>query len=128
MIYGIGTDIVQVARMQQNLDKYGDRFAARILTDQELADYSNTAFPARFLAKRFAAKEATAKAMGTGFRHGLSLRHIEVGHDEQGKPVLILTGQAEVLAIRHGISESHISLADENEYAVAFVTLVNQSA
>jgi holo-[acyl-carrier protein] synthase len=126
MIYGIGTDIVHVARMQQNLDKFGERFAARILTEQELADYSHAARPAHFLAKRFAAKEATAKAMGTGFRNGLSLRHIEVGHDTHGKPLLILTGQAEALASQCGICESHLSLADENEYAVAFVTLVNR--
>ena len=125
MIYGIGTDIVRVARMQQNIDKHGERFAARILTEQELTEYRQSAQPANFLAKRFAAKEATAKAMGTGFRNGLSLRNIEVGHDEHGKPLLILTGEAEALASRHGISESHLSLADENEYAVAFVTLVN---
>ncbi|HID49042.1 MAG TPA: holo-ACP synthase, partial [Chromatiales bacterium] len=103
-------------------------FAARILTEQELAEYRQAVHPAHFLAKRFAAKEATAKAMGTGFRNGLSLRNIAVGHDEHGKPLLILTGEAQALACRHGIRESHLSLADENEYAVAFVTLVNGRA
>ena len=81
MIYGIGTDIVRIARMQQSLDKHGERFARRILTDQEMIGYQQTTKPAHYLAKRCAAKEAAAKAMGTGFRHGLSLKHMNVGHD-----------------------------------------------
>jgi holo-[acyl-carrier protein] synthase len=124
MIYGIGTDIVRIARMQQSLDKHGDRFARRILTDHELIGYQQTTKPAHFLAKRFAAKEATAKAMGTGFRNGLSLKHINVNHDTQGKPILEFSGLAAEFMSEQGINESHISLADEQEYAVAFVTLI----
>lgn len=126
MIFGIGTDIVRVARMQQSLDKHGERFAKRILTEHELIGYQKANKPANYLAKRFAAKEATAKAMGTGFRNGLSLKHINVGHDEQGKPLLEFNGKAAEYMNEQGINEAHISLADEQEYAVAFVTLIKK--
>jgi len=81
VIYGIGTDIVAVPRLQVNLDRYGERFAARILTASEMAVFRETANKAHFLAKRFAAKEALVKALGTGFRDGLSLRDIAVAND-----------------------------------------------
>lgn len=124
MIFGIGTDIVRIERMQQGLDRYGDKFAERILSAEELSEYRKSEIGARYLAKRFAAKEATAKAMGTGFRDGLSLKHIFVGHDDKGKPILNYTGQASTFIQENNITESHISLADEQEYAVAFVTLL----
>ena len=124
MIFGIGTDIVRIERMQEALQRHGDKFAERILSSEELGEYQETENSAKFLAKRFAAKEATAKAMGTGFRDGLSLRHIFVGHDEKGKPNLNYTKQASLFIKENNITESHISLADEQEYAVAFVTLM----
>lgn len=124
MIFGIGTDIVRVERMIESLQRHGDKFAQRILSDEELKVYENTENGARYLAKRFAAKEATSKAMGTGFSDGLSLKHISIGNDSKGKPVLFYTGQAERFIKENNIIESHISLADEKEYAVAFVTLV----
>lgn len=123
MIFGIGTDIVRVRRMQEILDRHGERFARRILTSAELADFACCASPAHFLAKRYAAKEAAAKAMGTGFRDGLSLRHIGVGHDALGKPVLHFDGVASVFIDERKIDDIHVSLADEAEHAVAFVTL-----
>ena len=123
MIYGIGTDIVRVARMQKNLERFGDRFAQRLLTDNELNDFAAVSNPAHFLAKRFAAKEAAAKAMGTGFRGGISMRQIGVGHDGIGKPQLEFTGSAAAFLEQHGINAVHISLADEADHAVAFVTL-----
>lgn len=123
MIFGIGTDIVHVQRMRENIDKYGDKFAKRILTEVELSDYTNKSNRAGFLAKRFAAKEATAKAMGTGFSNGLSLHHIGVGHDEAGKPILEFSEVAEKFIQDNKITQAHLSLADENDYAVAFVTL-----
>jgi len=126
MIYGIGTDIVRIARMQQSLDKHGERFARRILTEHELIGYQQTTKPAHYLAKRFAAKEATAKAMGTGFRNGLSLKHINICHDAQGKPLLEFNGLAAEFVTEQGISEAHVSLADEQDYAVAFVTLIKK--
>jgi len=123
MIFGIGTDIVRVARIEQSLARYGERFARRILTDAEFTDFQKITRPAQFLAKRFAAKEATAKAMGTGFRNGLSLRHIGVAHDANGKPELKFSGVAADFLDRYSIRNAHISLTDEKEYAVAFVTL-----
>jgi holo-[acyl-carrier protein] synthase len=123
MIFGIGTDIVRVARMQKDLERFGERFAERILTDSELREFSVSARPAHFLARRFAAKEAAAKAMGTGFSHGLALRHIGVIHDEAGKPLLEFTDAALEFMRQRGITTSHISLSDEEDHAVAFVTL-----
>ncbi len=124
MIFGIGTDIVNVGRMEKNLHEHGERFASRILTDDEFADYQRSASKAHFLARRFAAKEAAAKAMGIGFSEGLSLRHIGVGHDARGKPLLVFSEKAREFIDQHGIAGSHLSLADERDYAVAFVTLV----
>ncbi len=124
MIYGIGTDIVHIKRMRENLDKYEDKFARRILTDSEFVEFQNKNDQAAFLAKRFAAKEATAKAMGTGFSQGLSLHHIGVGHDDAGKPILDFLDVAEKFMQEKKIKQAHLSLADERDYAVAFVTLV----
>ena len=93
-IYGIGTDIVNVGRMAANLQRFGERFARRILTDNEQRDFAMTKQKAHFLAKRFAAKEAVAKALGLGVSQGLSLRHIGVGHDQYGKPRLEYGGQS----------------------------------
>jgi holo-[acyl-carrier protein] synthase len=123
MIFGIGTDIVRVARMQKNIERYGEKFAERILTSAELAEYRNETRKAHFLAKRFAAKEAAAKAMGTGFRDGLMLHHIGVTHDAAGKPQLAFTDQAADFVESHGIRSVHVSLADEEDHAVAFVAL-----
>ena len=128
MIFGIGTDIVQVSRMQDNLTKHGERFAERILADSEMARFLDHARPAQFLAKRFAAKEAVAKAFGTGFRDGLSLRHIEVINDEHGRPLLQFKEMAQELAEKFHICESHLSLSDEPNYAIAFVVLECKSA
>ena len=122
MIYGIGTDIVRIQRIDKNLQRYGDRFASRILSDDEFEGFQTSARKAHFLAKRFAAKEAAAKALGTGFRDGLSLRDISVTHDELGKPMLDFSpGCREQLDIRR-IGGTHLSISDEHDYAVAFVT------
>lgn len=128
MIFGIGTDIVQVDRIQKNLDRYGERFARRILAESEYAEFSQVNNPARFLAKRFAAKEAAAKAYGIGFSDGLVFRDIAVGHDEQGKPELQLAGRAAELCKEMGIGRNYISIADESDYAVAFVTFLESGA
>ena len=124
MIYGIGTDLVRVARMQENLDSHGEKFARRVLSDNEFAEYRVHRQPAHFMARRFAAKEATAKAMGIGFRNGLSLRHIGVRHDKKGRPFIEYVGRGQELCTVLGISESHLSIADDSDYAIAFVTLL----
>jgi len=128
MIYGIGTDIVRVSRMQKNIEQHGDKFSRRILSDSELEDYAVSVRPAHFLAKRFAAKEATAKAMGIGFSRGMSLRDIGVGHDENGKPTLEYFARAQELISELGIGAGYISIADEDDHAVAFVTLLGMDA
>lgn len=123
MIYGIGTDIVRVSRLAHDLERFGEKFAERILTDAELVEFRASGARAHFLARRFAAKEAAAKALGTGFAHGLSLRHIGVTHDANGKPELVFQGRALELVQEKNIRTAHISLADEQDHAVAFVTL-----
>ncbi|MGD8631118.1 MAG: holo-ACP synthase [Gammaproteobacteria bacterium] len=124
MIFGIGTDIVRVSRIQKSLDRYGERFARRILAGQELDDFQSTLHPARFLSRRFAAKEAVVKAYGTGFTQGMTFQDIAVSHDAAGKPMLLLSGRALELQQEMGIGETFISISDEQEYAVAFVTLM----
>jgi len=125
MIFGIGTDIVRVKRMQDNIDKFGDKFAERILSKEELLEYHRYAEPSRLLAKRFAAKEAASKAMGTGFRDGVTLKQIFITHDSLGKPILNFVETAKEFLQLHGVKESHVSISDEQDYAVAYVTLVN---
>ena len=123
MIFGIGTDIVLVGRMREDVNRFGDRFVERILTAAELLEFHRNANKANFLARRFAAKEAAVKAMGTGFSNGVHLRDIEVIHDAQGKPMLKFHGRARQFMQEKRISVAHISLADEQDHAVAFVTL-----
>ncbi len=123
MIFGIGTDIVQVSRMQDNLDKHGLRFARRVLSEAELSDFEKNKYQSAFLAKRFAVKEAAVKALGTGFRDGISMTHITVGHDDLGKPVLTFSDVAKQIAHDKGIDNMHVSIADEKDYAVAYVVL-----
>jgi len=128
VIFGIGTDIVRIARMAENLARYGERFAARILSDAELTVFQQSTQPAQFLAKRFAAKEAAAKALGTGFRDGLSLRDIGVANDALGKPALVFSARAQEMLKKQEVIASHLSLADEREYAIAYVVLEGRSA
>jgi len=126
MIFGIGTDLVHIPRMQRLLDKYGDKIAQRILSDGEYVFFQQAHKPAAFLAKRFAAKEATAKALGTGFRNGLSLRHIAVSNNEYGKPELTFYERGKKLLDELNIGRSLLSLSDESEYATAYVILMER--
>jgi len=126
MIFGIGTDLVHIPRMEALLEKHGDKFAQRILSDNEFDTFQTASKPASFLAKRFAAKEAAAKALGIGFRDGLSLRHISVINDDKGKPELHFTEVGLALLTEFNIGRTMLSLSDEHEYAVAFVTLLEQ--
>jgi len=126
MIFGIGTDIVRITRMKENIEKFGDKFAERILSEEELNEYHDYSEPSRLLAKRFAAKEAASKAMGTGFRNGISFKQIFITHDKLGKPLLNFSGKAKDFLNEQGVRESHVSISDEQEYAVAYVTLVKE--
>ena len=123
MIFGIGTDIVKIQRIESGLHRWGNAFAQRILHEQEYEEFQTAAMPANFLAKRFAAKEATAKALGTGFRQGLCLSHIEVGHESLGRPILLFHRKASELIADFHIIASHISISDERDYVIANVIL-----
>lgn len=125
MIVGIGTDIIAIERMEQSLQRHDGRIAEKILSADELKEFTdrNEAMRPHFLAKRFAAKEAAAKALGSGFRDGITLPQIEVGHDEQGKPQLQWHGAARQRLEEIGATSAHLSISDEQSYAVAFVIL-----
>ncbi|MCG5530894.1 holo-ACP synthase [Halorhodospira halochloris] len=125
MIAGIGTDIVAIERMRKAWQRHGERLAQRILTPHEFDLFDScVANEVAFLARRFAAKEAAAKALGTGFRDGVGLRSLEVGHDRLGKPGLRLLDGAAKRGEALKVSEIHLSLSDERDYAVAFVIMV----
>lgn len=124
MILGIGTDIVEIARIHDSVTRLGDRFVKRLLTPSELARYhefKQVDVAISYVAKRFAAKEAVAKALGTGIGRGLSFQHIEVSNDELGKPVVSVEPHG------NGLLEPpvkwHLSISDEKAYAQAFVIL-----
>jgi len=123
MIFGIGTDIVEVARIGSSIEKFGDEFAKRILADSEMPSYLDSKIKARFLAKRFAAKEAFSKALGTGLREPATFQNIAVSHDSLGKPILKLAKPLQTLLDTKQISQMHISISDEKNLALAYVIL-----
>lgn len=123
MIFGIGTDIVEVARIKASIEEFGDAFARRVLAESEWPSYVQSNIKARFLAKRFAAKEAFSKALGTGLRAPATLQNIAVSHDALGKPVLILADELQALLRAKNITNMHISISDEKNLAAAFVVL-----
>lgn len=123
MIFGIGTDIVEVARIEASIAQFGDEFAKRILADSEFSIYLASHIKARFLAKRFAAKEAFSKALGTGLRHPATFQNIAVSHDELGKPMLVLASELQDFLQSKHIAHMHISISDERNLAAAFVVL-----
>lgn len=119
----VGTDILRIARIEAVQERLGERFVQRILTPPERAEYQQSRMPARLLAKRFAAKEAIAKALGTGIGRGVSWQDISIGHDANGAPTVTLSGGALQVAANRGGSRVELSLADELEYVVAFAIL-----
>ncbi len=122
-IVGIGTDIVEIERIQAALSRTGRGLAQRILTDEEMMVFDQHRHPQRFLAKRFSAKEAASKALGTGIAKGVSFHDFTVLNDENGKPTLALTGKAAVFAEQFGVTSLHITISDEKHYATATVIL-----
>ncbi|MFZ2300293.1 MAG: holo-ACP synthase [Gallionella sp.] len=123
MIFGIGTDIVEFARIEKMFARYGQRLAEKLLNENELAEFKAHTNQARFLAKRFAAKEAFAKAVGSGLREPVSLRRIGVTHDGLGKPVLQFDEILRTYLAQLGINGHHVSISDERDFIVAFVVL-----
>jgi|TARA_R110002060_G_scaffold77618_4_gene89306 holo-[acyl-carrier protein] synthase len=122
-VVGIGTDIVDIRRIAKMSSNAQQRLAKRILTDNEYHHYLTLKQPERFLAKRWAGKEAAAKALGTGIANGVSFQHFEIVSLASGQPTLELTLQALSLANELKASSWHISLSDEVKYATAFVVL-----
>jgi holo-[acyl-carrier protein] synthase len=123
VIAGIGIDIVAVARIARLIEQHGEHFARRLLAASEFDDYRAAPAPAAVMAKRFAAKEAFGKALGTGIAQGVTLPQIAVRHDAAGRPLLELSGAAAEHCARCGIVAWHLSLADERDHAVALVVL-----
>ena len=123
MIFGIGVDIVEVPRVERLLARYGERFAARTLAPPEWSGFRASANPAVYLAGRFAAKEAFAKAVGTGLRSPVSLSSIGITNDALGKPRLELAAALESLLAARGVGARHVSLSHERSLACAFVVL-----
>lgn len=120
MIYGIGTDILAIKRVEALYKKYGTALPERILTTVEKEDIKLAADPVRFLAKRFAAKEAFSKAVGTGLRAPVSLQQIGIGHNTLGKPEFFCEAPLREWLAEQGIGRVHLSLSDEADYIVAF--------
>jgi holo-[acyl-carrier protein] synthase len=126
MIVGIGTDVVSIARIQGVLDRHGERFVNRVLTPDERARYAKTKGKASHLAKRWAAKEAFAKAIGTGIHPPFTWQSITVGRDSRGKPLVIPSPEMAAHLEKMGVVSSHVSLTDDAGVAVAFVVLEGQ--
>ena len=123
MIVGLGTDVVEIARIESTIERLGDKFIARILTPSEQEEYKTHSQGVRFLAKRFCAKEACAKALGTGIGRGVSWQHMKITHDEWGKPLLSLTEGAHARLQTLAGERLHLSLSDEQHYVVATVII-----
>lgn len=127
MIFGIGTDIVELSRIEALWARYGERFAARVLSEHELTEYRSNPNIPRLLAKRFAAKEAFSKAVGTGFYRGVYMKDIGVVNAPSGAPTLALTGGAakrlaEMVPDGHE-AVIHLTLTDDHPWAQAFVVI-----
>ena len=125
MIFGLGTDVVEIHRVDKALQRWGERFARRILVDSELKRFAAHRLPANYLAKRFAAKEAFTKALGTGIHAPASWHGMWVINLPSGKPELRFSEALDALMKRKGVTHAHLSLSDEK--GVAFATVILES-
>ena len=123
MIFGIGSDIVEMSRMQSTWERFGEHFARRILMDEEMELFKRTKQPARFLAMRFAGKEATVKAMGTGFAHGVWMRDVGITSNEWGRPLIIWSERGQKMCDQLGIGKGHVTLTDDAGLVLAFAVV-----
>jgi holo-[acyl-carrier-protein] synthase len=124
MIYGIGTDICDVRRIRASLERHGDRFALKVLSDSEFKTWKSRSarWPergVRYLATRFSAKEAFSKAIGLGMRMPMTWRLCEIGNVSSGKPVIVLHGELKDWFETKGL-QAHVSVTDETDYAASF--------
>jgi holo-[acyl-carrier protein] synthase len=125
MIIGIGTDIVDISRMQKILERQGDKFVSRILSKAEQKLLRGQFTPAS-IAKRFAAKEAVAKSLGTGIGYGVSFQDITISNDSKGAPLVNLSGGAAKVLHKKSGTDVLLSLSDERDYAIAYAVLISQ--
>ena len=121
MILGIGMDLCEIARVQRALDRWGERFAEKILVAQELERFRRHAKPAAYLAKRFAAKEAFSKAVGRGIRHPVNWHNVSVENARSGKPQLVFSPALDAWLKERRVTAVHVSLTDETALAAAYV-------
>ena len=124
MIFGIGVDVLEAARVKQTLERFGARFTNHLLMPEEQAQLTKTRRPERFVAMRFAAKEAIVKAMGTGFAHGIWIRDVGVVQNMWGKPEVIYSARGERVRRKLGVGEGHVTLTDEAGLIVAVAVLM----
>jgi holo-[acyl-carrier protein] synthase len=127
-VVGLGIDMIEVARIEHSLERFGERFMKRVFTDGEIAYCQSMKFPARHFAARFAAKEALSKAFGTGIGKAMGWRDIDVRKKESGEPFVILSGGAESLARERGVKSVLISLTHTDNHAVAVIALESSTA
>ena len=121
MVLGLGSDLIEIARIEQSIERFGVRFLERVFTPAEIAYCQTKKHAAESFAARFAAKEAGAKALGTGISRGVSWKELEVGHAPGGRPTLHLSGRAEEIARGLGIRSMAVSLTHSREMAMAVV-------
>ena len=126
MIYGIGSDIVSIERVQTIINENRDGFINRVLTEHERALFTNKADSAAFCAKRFAAKEAFSKALGTGIGRVVSFQDLTVRSNENGKPYFMPSEKLRLYLKEKGIQQGHLSISDESQNALAFVVLESE--
>ena len=124
MIFGIGIDVLKAERIDGVLARHGERFIERLLMPEERAQLARTQRPQRFLAMRFAAKEAIVKAMGTGFANGVWIRDVGIVQNRQGKPEVRYSARGEQVRRALGIGEGHVTLTDEAGLVVAVAVLL----
>jgi holo-[acyl-carrier protein] synthase len=122
-VLGVGVDLVECARIQRAIDRFGDRFLHRVFTDGEIEYSMSMKFPARHLAARFAAKEAVSKAFGTGIGKVMGWRDIDIRKKPSGEPFLVFSGPAKQLAERRGVSVALITLSHTEHHAMATIVL-----
>ena len=123
MIFGIGVDVLEAARIKKVLARFGEHFVERLLMPAERAQLGRTKRPERFIAMRFAAKEAIVKAMGTGFAHGIWIRDVGVVQNAWGKPEVVYSPRGEKVRRKFGIGDGHVTLTDEAGLIVAVAVL-----
>jgi holo-[acyl-carrier protein] synthase len=128
VIFGIGTDVLEIRRVEATWQRFGEHFARRLLLDEEQRLFAAAKRPIRFLAMRFAAKEAIVKALGTGFRNGIWIRDVGMLPNALGQPQVIYSARGRALCDKLGVGEGHLTLSDEAGLVIAVAVLLRANA